>query len=976
MSRLRLRHRTAPSCQRLALPLICQPLTAQPRLGLSSTAPCSAHGVSIGIATVTTAAADAAEDDVPSIAQQPISDVSPSPVPLDPELKQLLQLLPPAVRSVLERRPDVEQLVEVVMDLGRPPSARFPHGDVDLSARPMTAEDLAQAVAQVGRFDGDNRAGINSTLHRISAIRNRAGRVVGLTCRVGRAVPGAAELVRDLVLAGHSVLLLGRPGVGKTTALREVCRIAADESRQRVVIVDTSNEIGGDGDVPHPSIGGARRMQVPRPEAQHAVMVEAVENHMPQVVVIDEISTLAECSAARTIAQRGVQLVATAHGGRLENVIKNPTLADLVGGIQSVTLGDEEARRRGVQKSVLERAAPPTFDVAVEMEERGRWRVHLDVGSAVDTILAGGEASGQVRLLDGTGRVTRANYMGTVRRTDGSGVTTTSEWWADEAGEREPLLWPLRQDVVGPSSSSTSSTSSSFSAGSRVPRPRAPGSSGTGASGPAKPSTSYTTAASTAARASAGASSVAVAAASLSAALRANGSAAASTSGGAGTWSTSSSVSSGGGAAADGREVSEHGGEMAAAPLPLPRLRAHLVMDDEAAARVRAVLGLLRREAYEAAVAAAGGGGGGGAVAAASSSGGSLEGSESLLIELVPDLDMADMVIGTKSKLRNTPKVRNAARKRDLPVYALTATSTSALLRNLCPLLGLDPLAVAEVVRAAAGGSRDDGSDSDTAAAEGPLLSSLEGESDDGEEGLAGSSSGSGGGGHRRSLELSAADDYAELLATTVRELRYAPLDRSYAQHVLSRFVEEMAAAESAAAGASSDINSSGAGAGPEPADSATAAVRASSLAAVAWACGFVKHRKKFVEASRGELRQLSEACGRRWGEFSGAELLRIAGGFAGMRLAPPSAEWLRGLTAAAAVALGSQAQESGAEGQRAMAQGGGGGGPSAGEGAGVGAASWGSRLSADEASRLQLAVSELELLWLEAERQQQQRLE
>ncbi|GIL64841.1 hypothetical protein Vafri_18713, partial [Volvox africanus] len=405
-----------------------------------------------------------------------------APDEIDSELQLLIQLLPSAVRSVLEKRPDVGQLVEVVMDLGRPPTARFPHGDVILSSETIIAEDLSQVISQVGQFDGDNRAGINSTLHRISCIRNRAGRIVGLTCRVGRAVPGAAELVRDLVMSARSVLLLGRPGVGKTTALREICRIAADECRQRVVVVDTSNEIGGDGDVPHPSIGGARRMQVPRPEAQHAVMVEAVENHMPQMVVIDEVSTLAECTAARTIAQRGVQLVASAHGNILENVIRNPTLADLVGGIQSVTLGDEEARRRGVQKSILERAAPPTFDVVVEMEERGKWRVHLDVGAAVDTILAGGETNGQVRFLDSTGQVTRANYMGTVRRTDSNGMTTTSEWWADEAGDREPLLWPVRQDVQAASSpvSSSSSFPPNRSAKTRVWLPKSHKALGTG----------------------------------------------------------------------------------------------------------------------------------------------------------------------------------------------------------------------------------------------------------------------------------------------------------------------------------------------------------------------------------------------------------------------------------------------------------------------------------------------------------------
>ncbi|GLC40671.1 hypothetical protein PLESTM_001099900 [Pleodorina starrii] len=326
------------------------------------------------------------------------------------ELMKLVQLLPSSVRSALEDHPDMLELLEVVMDLGRPPLARFPSGDVKLSQQPITAEDLDFAVRQVGEFGGDNRAGIDRTLHRISCMRNRTGRIIGLTCRVGRAVKGSAQMVRDLVLSGASILLLGRPGVGKTTAIREVSRMLADECTKRVVIVDTSNEIGGDGDIPHAGIGRARRMQVAAPEAQHRVMIEAVENHMPQVIVIDEIGTAEECAAARTIAQRGVQLVATAHGNQMENVIKNPQLADLVGGIQSVTLGDEEAKRRGVQKSILERAAPPTFDVCIEMLERTKWRVHLDVGQAVDVVLAGGDAGGQVRERAADGTVLKYNY--------------------------------------------------------------------------------------------------------------------------------------------------------------------------------------------------------------------------------------------------------------------------------------------------------------------------------------------------------------------------------------------------------------------------------------------------------------------------------------------------------------------------------------------------------------------------------------
>ncbi|KAI8470498.1 MAG: hypothetical protein J3K34DRAFT_385264 [Monoraphidium minutum] len=326
------------------------------------------------------------------------------------ETMKLVHLLPETVRCALEAHDRLYELLEVVMDLGRPPLARFPGGDVRLSDDPVSTEDLEQAVAKVGDFGGDNRAGIDATLHRISAMRNRAGRVVGLTCRVGRAVTGSAELVRDLICSGSSILFLGRPGVGKTTAIRELSRLCADELGKRVVIVDTSNEIGGDGDVPHAGIGRARRMQVPDPEQQHRVMIEAVENHMPEVVVIDEIGTEAECSAARTIAQRGVQLIATAHGNELENVVKNPALADLVGGIQNVTLGDDEAKRRGVQKSIQERAAPATFDVAVEMLERGRWHVHPDVGAAVDAMLAGQHPGGQARERAADGSVLKYNY--------------------------------------------------------------------------------------------------------------------------------------------------------------------------------------------------------------------------------------------------------------------------------------------------------------------------------------------------------------------------------------------------------------------------------------------------------------------------------------------------------------------------------------------------------------------------------------
>ena len=322
------------------------------------------------------------------------------------DLQKLLDVLPSEIRQPLEQHPDKDRLVEVVMDLGRLPEARFATQAEYLSQIPVSREQLNYCIERVGHFGGDNRAGLERTLHRISAIRNRTGEIIGLTLRVGRAVFGTIGMIRDLVETGQSILMLGRPGVGKTTALREIARVLADELQKRVVIIDTSNEIAGDGDVPHPAIGRARRMQVARPELQHQVMIEAVENHMPEVIVIDEIGTELEAMAARTIAERGVQLVGTAHGNRIENLIKNPTLSDLVGGIQAVTLGDEEARRRGSQKTVLERKAPPTFEIAVEMLERQRWVVHEQVADMVDNLLRGRQPNPQVRTITDAGEVT------------------------------------------------------------------------------------------------------------------------------------------------------------------------------------------------------------------------------------------------------------------------------------------------------------------------------------------------------------------------------------------------------------------------------------------------------------------------------------------------------------------------------------------------------------------------------------------
>ncbi|HET9587536.1 MAG TPA: R3H domain-containing nucleic acid-binding protein [Anaerolineales bacterium] len=319
------------------------------------------------------------------------------------DLDALLDVLPLDIRHAVERANDSENLLEIILDLGRVPTARFVDHEINLRETEVTRAELDYVDERTGEFDADNRAGIERTLHRISAIRNRRVAVVGLTLRVGRAVYGTVDIIQDIIESGKSVLILGRPGVGKTTLLREAARILAE--KKRVVIVDTSNEIGGDGDVPHPAVGKARRMQVREPMLQHEVMIEAVENHNPEVIVIDEIGRELEAAAARTIAERGVQLIGTAHGQTLDNLLLNPTLSDLVGGIEAVTLSDEEARRRGTQKTVLERRAPPTFDVLIEILHRNRFAVHLDIMASVDALLRGYPLLPEVRTRDEQGKI-------------------------------------------------------------------------------------------------------------------------------------------------------------------------------------------------------------------------------------------------------------------------------------------------------------------------------------------------------------------------------------------------------------------------------------------------------------------------------------------------------------------------------------------------------------------------------------------
>jgi|TARA_B100000768_G_scaffold129663_1_gene120267 stage III sporulation protein AA len=315
------------------------------------------------------------------------------------DLDKLLDVLPTYVSDSLEKHPSRDQLIEIVLDIGRRPEARFAKSTEYLSYRTIVWQDLDHILKRLGKFSGDNRAGIEKTLHRISSIRNRKGNVIGLTCRVGRAIFGTVSIVRDLLEQKKSILLLGRPGVGKTTAIREIARVLSDGMKKRVIIIDTSNEIAGDGDLPHPSIGKARRMQVSNHQNQHEVMIEAVENHMPEIIIIDEIGTELEAEAARTIAERGVQLVGTAHGNALENLIKNPTVTDLIGGVQYVTLGDEEAKRRGSSKSILERKGPPTFDIAIEIHDPQTWVIHENVEQSVDLLLQGKSLPVQKRSL-------------------------------------------------------------------------------------------------------------------------------------------------------------------------------------------------------------------------------------------------------------------------------------------------------------------------------------------------------------------------------------------------------------------------------------------------------------------------------------------------------------------------------------------------------------------------------------------------
>lgn len=313
------------------------------------------------------------------------------------DLEKLIENLPFFLQKTLSQHFNKDSLIEIVIDLGRRPEARFISGTEYLSQKIISWQDLDYITKRISKFSNENRAGIERTLHRISCIRNRQFLITGLTCRIGRAVFGTISVIRDLLESEKSILILGRPGVGKTTIIREIARVLADDLEKRVVIIDTSNEIAGDSDIPHSGIGRARRMQVAKTECQHQIMIEAVENHMPQVIIIDEIGTELEVLAARTIAEKGVQLVGTTHGNCLENLIKNPPLSDLIGGIQYVTLSDDEAKRRGTQKSILERKSYPAFEIIIEINDQNSWTIHENVKNAVDLVLRGNFLIGQTR---------------------------------------------------------------------------------------------------------------------------------------------------------------------------------------------------------------------------------------------------------------------------------------------------------------------------------------------------------------------------------------------------------------------------------------------------------------------------------------------------------------------------------------------------------------------------------------------------
>ena len=318
---------------------------------------------------------------------------------LENNLEKLIENLPFFLQTDFDQYDSKDELIEIILDLGRRPEIRFIHNTEYLSQKIISWQDIDYITKRLTKFTDENRAGLEHTLHRVSCIRNRQFLINGLTCRVGRESKNTVFVIQDLLESKKSILILGKPGVGKTTIIRETAKILANEMGKRVIIIDTSNEIAGSSDIPHSGIGRARRMQVPKTELQHQIMVEAVENHMPQVIIIDEIGTELEVLATRTIAEKGVQLIGTTHGNCLENLIRNPILTDLIGGIQYVTLSDDEARRRKTQKTILERKAYPAFKIIVEINNLNSWTIYENVMDSIDLLLNDNFKIHQTRLF-------------------------------------------------------------------------------------------------------------------------------------------------------------------------------------------------------------------------------------------------------------------------------------------------------------------------------------------------------------------------------------------------------------------------------------------------------------------------------------------------------------------------------------------------------------------------------------------------
>lgn len=331
------------------------------------------------------------------------------------EAENLLALLPPEFQ--LDNHVNRADLMEVVLDIGRRPFAWVngerhflgTHNDGLVVSR-QHLDDIVRPL----HFGADNRAGINGSLHRISAVRNRDDDIVGLTLRVGRYIAGNSIMIAD-ILAGMphaSILICGEPGSGKTSIIRDAARFLAE--RNSLLIIDTSCEIGGSGDVPHHCIGLSRRMQVKSVKDQAQVMVECVQNHTPAVMVIDEIGRKAEVQAALTCKERGVRIIASAHGN-MPGLVRNQALCDLVGGIEAVTVGDttarQEAKRRRkkmASKIQAQRRGPPIFDVIIEVK-RGvlhEWHIVSKSADAVDSILRDGTYNAQVRTRQDSGSST------------------------------------------------------------------------------------------------------------------------------------------------------------------------------------------------------------------------------------------------------------------------------------------------------------------------------------------------------------------------------------------------------------------------------------------------------------------------------------------------------------------------------------------------------------------------------------------